>query len=375
MSSASAFQEVFATARVSNPYSAAVFDKIASCHTAKLGYHSYQCSEDSCKQQQTLYHSCGNRHCPFCGSLKTMDWINDRRTELLPTAYYHVVFTLPHEWNGLILAHRAPMFKMLFEAASQTLLAFGSNPKYLGAVPGITTVLHTWGQDLSFHPHLHCIVSGGGMHSTTGKWVAAKRANSTFLFPITGLRKVFKAKFLTLVRKLKLDTKINIPKLITDTGKLTWNVYAKAPFGSADAVVEYLGRYTHKIAITKHRILEVSDTTVRFRYKDYQDESKVKEMTLSKEEFVRRFEMHILPRHFVKIRHYGYLQNHGKYARLQVLRESLGLSEFRPKVAIPLEMNALLHFGINITICPCCKKGKMLLVRSVYPRNKGQPMP
>lgn len=374
MSTAYAFQEVFARASVSNPYSAAVFDKIASCHTAKLGYHRYRCSEESCKQQQTIYHSCGNRHCPFCGSLKTMDWINERRIELLPTAYYHVVFTLPHEWNGLFLAHRAAMFKLLFEAASQTLLAFGSNPTYLGAVPGITTVLHTWGQDLSFHPHLHCIVSAGGMDSTTGKWVNAKRANSKFLFPVAGLRKVFKAKFLALVRKLKVDAKIDVSRLITDTGKLTWNVYAKAPFGSADAVVEYLGRYTHKIAITKHRILAVSDTTVRFRYKDYQDGSKAKEMTLSREEFVRRFEMHILPRGFVKIRHYGYLQNHGKYARIEKLRESLKLSPLKPKVAIPLEIKVLLSYGINITRCPCCKKGKMLLVKSEYPRNKGQPI-
>jgi len=361
-----------------NPYSQAVFKKLSHCHTAQTGYHLYRCSEAGCGKEKLQYHSCGNRHCPNCGSMKKEVWIEERTNELLPTAYYHVVFTLPHEWNALILGNRKVMFKILFDTASETLLNYGKNPVFLGAQPGITMVLHTWGQELTFHPHVHCIVSGGGY--ADGKWVAAKRTRSNFIFPTSGLRKMYKAIFLKKIRQSKeLKTiGVDMETLIADTGKKKWNVYAKAPFGSPAAVVEYLGRYTHKIAITTHRILEVNDNHVTFKYKDYADGNKTKEMKLIREEFLRRFEQHILPRGFVKIRHYGYLQNRNKHQRLNEIRASLKLEAMKPMVKVPMEIRMLSKYGVDILKCPCCEKGRLVLVRVAYPRgeirNKASPI-
>jgi len=360
-----------------NPYSQAVFKKISHCHTAHIGSHLYRCSEVECNKEKLQYHSCGNRHCPNCGSMKKETWIEERTNELLPTAYYHVVFTLPHEWNPLILGNRKALFKILFDAASETLLNYGKNTELLGAQPGITMVLHTWGQELTFHPHVHCIVSGGGY--ADGKWVAAKRTSSNFIFPTSGMRKMYKAIFLNKIRQskeLNIDG-INIKMLIAETGKKKWNVYAKAPFGSPAAVVEYLGRYTHKIAITKHRIINVSENNVSFNYKDYADGNKTKVMELSREEFLRRFEQHILPRRFVKIRYFGYLQNRNKHLRLNEIRASLKIEPMSPLVKVPIEIRMLSRFGIDILKCPCCEKGRLVLVRTVYPkvniRNKASP--
>jgi hypothetical protein len=361
-----------------NPYSQAVFKKLSHCHTAKIGSHLYRCNEAECNKEKVQYHSCGNRHCPNCGSMKKELWIEERTNELLPTPYYHVVFTLPHEWNPLIIGNRKQMFKMLFEAVSETLLNFGKNVAFIGAQPGITMVLHTWGQELTFHPHVHCIVSGGGY--TNGKWVTAKRTSNNFIFPVSGLRKMYKAIFLNKVRNctaLKTEG-INLDVLIKEAGFKKWNVYAKAPFGSPAAVVEYLGRYTHKIAITKHRILSVDENSIRFKYKDYADGNKTKEMKLSCDEFLRRFEQHILPKRFVKIRYYGYLQNRNKHHRLAEIRASLDLEPRRPLAKIPMEIRMLNRFGFDILKCPCCEKGRLVLVRTTYPkssiRNKASPI-
>lgn len=307
-----------------NSYSRQVFSKLHHCHTAAIGMHTYRCNDPGCKHIHQQYHSCGNRHCPNCGALKKEQWIEDLTADLLPTAYYHVVFTLPHELHPLILGNRKALFKLLFDAASKTLLQFANDKKYLGASCSITTILHTWGQQLSFHPHLHCIVSGGGADAN-GKWVEAKRKNHTFLFPVAAMKPVFKGIFLkglrSVIAKNKLHlTGIDAEKLIRESGFKKWNVYAKRPFGSVDSVVEYLGRYTHKIAITSHRITGIDEANVKFRYKDYADGNKQKEMALSIPEFLRRFELHILPKGFVKIRHYGLLQNHGKIKRLNAIR-------------------------------------------------------
>ena len=380
-------QKLFANDQVKafNPYSQSVFRKLSYCHTARMGSHLYRCNDATCSKEKLQYHSCGNRHCPNCGSTKKEDWIEERTVELLPTAYYHVVFTLPHEWNQLLMGNRKEGFKILFDAASETLLNYGSNPQFLGAQPGITMVLHTWGQQLSFHPHVHCIVSGGGF--ADGKWVVAKRANSKFIFPIPSLRKMYKAIFLNKIRQsktLKLEG-INLEKLIDETGKKRWKVYAKAPFGSPAVVVEYLGRYSHnlsrffgKIAITKHRIISVDENSVRFRYKDYADDNKTKEMEVSSGEFLRRFEQHILPKRFVKIRYYGYLQNRNKHQRLSEIRASLKIEAQKPLVKVPIEIKMLSRFGIDVLKCPCCEHGRLVLVRSVYPRydirNKDSPL-
>ena len=248
--------------------------------------------------------------------------------ELLPVKYYHVVFTLPHELNSIVLGNRRTLFKLLFDASAKTLLAFAKDPKYLDALPGIISVLHTWGQQLSFHPHIHCIVSGGGIAFPTSptpeetpgvRWKDAKKNSYRFLFPVKAMQCVFRGKFLQSLKQMIANDEVRLPEG-TDV-KLLWNVlycqdwvvYAKAPFGGPHAVIEYLGRYTHKVAISNHRICSINDEeqTVTFDYKDYADNNSKKQMTLSCKEFIRRFKQHILPSRFTKIRTCGYLATTG----------------------------------------------------------------
>jgi hypothetical protein len=325
--------------------------------------HRLRCSEEKCGKEQVQYHACGNRHCPHCGGFKREEWIENRMQELLPTAYYHLVFTLPHELNSLILGNRTDLYKLLFDSASKTILQHGKMPEYLGADCGITMILHTWGQELTFHPHVHCIVTAGGFNDK--EWISAKRKKNNFLFPEKSLRKMYKAKFLDGIAKLNLKKEgVDYDNIIREIGFKKWNVYAKAPFGGPAQVVEYVGRYTHKIAITKHRIISVNDKEVSFRYKDYADGDKQKVMTLSRLEFLRRFELHFLPSRFTKIRHYGFLQNNSKRKRLNLIRELLKLSPLSPTIKIPVQLRILEKYGKDITLCPCCKVGKMELIET-----------
>jgi hypothetical protein len=255
------------------------------------------------------------------------------------------------------------LYKLLFNSASQTILQHGKMPEYLGADCGITMILHTWGQDLSFHPHVHCIVTAGGFNGK--EWISAKRKKNNFLFPEKSLQKMYKAKFLNGIAKLNLKKEgLDYDNIIREIGFKKWNVYAKAPFGGPAQVVEYVGRYTHKIAITKHRIVSVNDKEVSFRYKDYVDGDKQKVMTLSRVEFLRRFELHFLPSRFTKIRHYGFLQNNSKRKRLNLIRELLKLSPLSPIIKIPVQIRILEKYGKDITLCPCCKVGKMELIET-----------
>lgn len=342
-----------------NTYSQVVMKNISTCHTLQKGFHLLQCNR--CNKDKYQYHCCGNRHCPYCGTMKREQWIEDRTNELLPTAYYHVVFTLPHELNTLIMGNRKILFDTLFEASSITLLKHGQNPEFLGAEVGITLVLHTWGQDMSFHPHVHCIVTGGGFDGKN--WIHAKRKNNKFLFPQKSLAKMYKAIFMGILEQNKnikwMEDKAQLLKKIKYKN---WNVYAKAPFGGPAQVIEYLGRYTHKIAITKHRILEVENGWVKFKYKDYADGNKTKVMFLKEEEFLRRFEQHILPKRYVKIRHTGFLSNHGKTGRLAKIRKSLQLTDLQLKVSTPISIRMLEKYGTNIHQCPHCKEGKLISV-------------
>jgi hypothetical protein len=368
----SEFQTIFKDKSIQqfNPYSQRIFKQLSICHTAQKGVHKIQCSDSNCTYQTYQYHACGNRHCPHCGGFKREEWIENRMQEVLPTAYYHLVFTLPHELNSLIMGNRKKLFKLLFDSASQTILQHANMPEYLGAECGITMILHTWGQDLSFHPHVHCIVTAGGYDGQ--KWIDAKRKKNNFLFPEKSLQKMYKAKFLDGIAKLNLQTEtIDYPKVIKEIGFKKWNVYAKSPFGGPAQVVEYVGRYTHKIAITKHRIIKLTDTDISFRYKDYADGGTIKTMTLKREEFLRRFEQHFLPAYFTKIRHYGFLQNYGKFKRLVHIRELLKLSPIRAVIKIPVEQRILEKFGKDITKCPCCKIGKLEIV---YTKRYGKQM-
>ena len=356
-----------------------VLQRLKTCRTASLGYHVYRCSNEDCGQLKYQYHSCRDRHCPQCGALKKDEWIEARMQELLPVKYYHVVFTLPHELNSLVMGHRKVLYKLLFDASAQTLLSFASDPKYLGATPGIISVLHTWGQQLSFHPHIHCIVSGGGI-TGSNEWKQATKNDWRFLFPVKAMGIVYRAKFLQALKAMIEAGEVILPQT-TDAKQLfnllyskQWLVYAKAPFGGPYAVIEYLGRYTHKIAITAHRIRAISEHSVSFTYKDYTDGSKQKDMTLSHAEFLRRFELHILPKRFVKIRHYGLLQNHNKTTRLNAIREQLQLSPLPPKVQVPVSSRMLEKFGKDITLCPKCKSGKLLLIHIDYGCDETKPV-
>lgn len=380
VSPARQLQQLFgqATSLPFNAVSKGVFAALHTCHTAANGSHTYRCNAGDCHHLHHQYHSCGNRHCPNCGGLKKEQWVENLMADLLPTSYYHVVFTLPHELHAIILGNRRALFKLLFDAASQTLLQFAKDPQWLGGKCSITAVLHTWGQQLSFHPHVHCIVSGGGADANNC-WLKAKRPNNKFLFPVAAVKDVFKGIFLKGLRQLLQNDRlqlggINAEKIIKQVGYKKWNVYAKSPFGTVANVVAYLGRYTHKIAITTHRIKSITDHSVIFKYRDYADGNRPKEMLLSHAEFLRRFELHILPKRFVKIRHYGLLQNHGKTSRLNAIRKQLKLQPLPPKVQVPVSIRMLEKFGKDITLCPKCKRGKLLLVHIDYGSDDSKPI-
>jgi len=356
-----------------NAHVAKVLQRIKTCRTAALGYHLYQCTKDDCGHIKYQYHSCRDRHCPNCGAIKKQEWIEARSRELLPVKYYHVVFTLPHELNCVVMRHRKLLFKLLFDASAQTLLTFAKDPKYLGAIPGIISVLHTWGQQLSFHPHIHCIVSGGGITGDT--WKQAVKDKWRFLFPVDAMAIVYRGKFLQALQQMittgevTLPDKINRKQLFDILYQKEWIVYAKAPFGGPQAVIEYLGRYTHKVAISNHRIQSINpeDDTVTFNYKDYADAGVQKQMTLTAHEFIRRFEQHILPERFTKLRTYGYLSNRNRHQRINDILKKMKLPLHKGLVKIPLQIRMLEQFGINIAECPCCKNKTLQLVKIFYP--------
>ena len=378
VSTAQQLQQLFgqAAALPFNAVSKGVFTALHTCHTAANGAHTYRCNAGECNHLHYQYHSCGNRHCPNCGGLKKEQWIENLTADLLPTGYYHVVFTLPYEFHSLVLGNRKALFKLLFDTASQTLLQLAKDPQWLGGRCSITSILHTWGQQLGFHPHVHCIVSGGGVDENN-HWIKAKRSNHKFLFPIDVLKQVYKGIFLKSLRELVQQQTlhlegIDVQKIIKQAGYKKWNVYAKSPFGSVANVVAYLGRYTHKIAITSHRIVAINEHSVLFKYRDYADGNREKEMRLSHAEFLRRFEMHILPKRFVKIRHYGLLQNHGKTKRLNSIRKQLKLAPLPPKVQVPVSVRMLEKYGKDITLCPKCNRGKLMLIGIDYGSQKIQ---
>jgi len=282
---------------------------ISKCRTAALGGHIDACPD--CSFYKYSYNSCGNRHCPTCGSLKRETWILKQEEKLLKVPYFHVVFTIPHELNPLCLQHPRLMYGILFRTAWQTLKTFADDPKFLGAKSGMTAVLHTWGQNLSLHPHLHCIVPGGGL-TKSGKWITT-RSQGKYLYPEKALRKVFKGKFMAALKELAASNTIVLSHEVRETCyREKWVVYAKRPFARPQDVIEYLGRYTHKTAISNYRLKAVSDNSITFSYKDYKNGAVQKEMKLHPTEFVRRFALHILPHGFARMRHFGLLSSRGK---------------------------------------------------------------
>ncbi len=272
------------------------------------------------------------------------------------------------------MGHRNILFKLLFDASAQILLTFTKDQKHLGASPGIISVLHTWGQQLSFHPHIHCIVSGGGITDDNG-WKNAMTNNRSFLFPVKAMSIVYRAKFLQTLQEMITKGEVVLPadterkQLFNLLYDKEWIVYAKAPFGGPQAVIEYLGRYTHKVAISNHRIQSINDEddTVTFNYKDYADAGLQKQMTLTAHEFIRRFEQHILPERFTKIRTYGYLSNRNRHQRINEVLKKMKMPLHKGLVKIPIEVRMLEQFGIDVAECPCCKNKTLQLVKIFYP--------
>ncbi len=288
---------------------------LKKCRTAALGGHIDAC--DDCGNISISYNSCRNRHCPKCQGKNREDWIQARENELLPVPYFHVVFTLPESINALAIHNPKLVYATLFESVWETLSQFG---KTQGVKMGMIAILHTWGQNLSLHPHLHCIVPGGGI-DREGNWKNI-RSDGKYLFSVKALSKVFRAKFCD---RLKRKNAIQYQQIQQKLWSKPWVVFAKRPFGSPKSVVEYLGRYTHKIAISNHRIKSIDADNVVFQYKDYRQNGFKKQMTLTHAEFIRRFALHILPRAFVKIRHYGFLSSTWKRKKLSVLQSKLGM--------------------------------------------------
>lgn len=330
---------------------------IRHCRTAELGGHVDACT--ACGNIRISYNSCRNRHCPKCQGKEREKWIVKREEDLLPVPYFHLVFTLPDTLNPLAMQKPKSVYDSLFSAAWQTVDTFGKDAKHLGGQTGMICILHTWGQTMQLHPHLHCIVPGGGL-SKAGNWKTA-RNQGKFLFPVKAMSKVFRAKY---VEALKIRIPDLDKNLVTALFKKEWVVYAKRPFAHASHVVEYLGRYTHKIAISNHRIQAIDEHTVTFGYKDYRQDGKKQSIELDGMEFIRRFALHILPKGFVRIRHYGILSASTKHIHILHIRSQLGVREHKRKEVRKLEL-------YNPLVCPCCKTETMVTIQ-VLPK-RGPP--
>ena len=307
------------------------FRAIQRCRTAALGGHRDACP--SCGYQAISYNSCRNRHCPKCQAQARERWLAARQRELLDTSYFHVVFTLPHELNVLALENPRLFYDLLFTASTQTLLAIASDPKHLGAEIGVIAILHTWGQNLLLHPHIHCVIPAGGLSPDHRRWV---RPRYPFFLPVRVLSRIFRGKFLADLKRLHRRQKLQcagpaaaladprqFAKLLRRLHRHDWVVYAKPAFGGPMQVLRYLGRYTHRVAISNHRLLAFDQERVTFRWKDYARGGKQGQMTLAATEFLRRFFLHVLPKGFVRIRHFGFLANRFRVSRLMLARQLL----------------------------------------------------
>jgi hypothetical protein len=355
---------------------------IEACRTAELGGHIDEC--DECGHVRISYNSCRNRHCPKCQTLAKERWLEDRKKDLLPVGYFHVVFTIPQELNYLSFTNQKELYSILFKAVSETLLELGRDRKYLGAEIGFTSILHTWGQNLMHHPHIHCVVPSGGLSLDGTRWISCK---GDFFIPVKVLSRKFRGKFLYYLKKAYYSNKL---KFIGDNQDLVniqvfqcfidklykkeWVVYCKPPFSSAEHVLEYLGRYTHRVAISNNRLIFFENGYVTFKWRDYRDNNKQKFMTVTAEEFIRRFLIHVLPDKFMKIRHYGILSNRNRVTKLKKCKGLVG-SVFKVTSTAKLSSVELLFklTGVDLNICPCCTKGKMLRRRKLQPRNFSPP--
>lgn len=338
-----------------------VLNALKICRTAELGGHVDRC--DSCANERISYNSCRNRHCPKCQNTNRERWILARKEDLLNCSYFHVVFTIPQELNSFCLKYPRELYNILFQASKETLFVFGNDPKHLGVQMGAISVLHTWGQQMALHPHVHMIVPGGGFDAQNN-WKNCA-SNGDFLFPIKAMSQVYRGKFMEQFMRFLQNNKTPIElSLRRKLYNKNWIIYAKQPFKNPEAVLEYLGRYSHKIAISNHRLKGVSDGKVSFSYKDYAHGSVTKMMTLDAEEFLRRFCLHILPPQFVKMRHYGFLSNKGKQ-KLKIEQMKWGLStelKVQNKEKPSYREITKNQLGFDVDACPYCKTGRMITI-------------
>lgn len=359
-----------------------VMSAVERCRTAALGGHVEQC--DHCAHRRIAYNSCRNRHCPKCQSLAKAHWLDERRAELLPVEYYHVVFTVPDEIAALAYQNQSVVYALLFRAAAETLRTVAADPKHLGAEIGFLAVLHTWGQTLLYHPHLHCVVPGGGLSLDGQHWVACRPG---FFLSVRVLSRLFRRLVLEYLQAAFDRQQLHFfsalhpladpqtfaaylaPLRITE-----WVVYAKPPFGGPQQVLDYLGRYTHRVALANHRKVSLEKGTVTFRWKDYRHHNKPKLMTLPADEFLRRFLLHVLPDGFQRIRHYGFLGNRHRAAKLAHCRQLLAEgSTLAPLTTKCTDYRA--HYehltGRSLEVCPVCQQGRMVRVELLPAVGKG----
>jgi hypothetical protein len=350
---------------------------LAACRTPALGGQLFRCT--ACQREHFVAHSCRNRHCPQCQGNLAVEWLQRQEAALLPVPYFHLVFTLPHALNGVIRQNRLPLFKLLFDAASQTLLAFGRGR--LQAQLGVTAVLHTWSQTLLDHYHLHCIVTGGGLALTGKSWVGA---SAHYLFPVQALSRMFRGKYLAGLQELRdagglefhgqlapLARPEKFAALLREAAQPQWVVYAKRPFAGPRQVLGYLSRYTHRVAISNRRLIAADARNLTFSYKDYADGAKPKTMTLDLAEFVRRFCLHVLPERFVKIRHYGLLGNRQREQRLARARELLAAAAPPKEEAGPVPEPCA---EPPCPRCPFCNRPSLVLLAEIAPERAARPV-
>ena len=354
-----------------------VMTAIETCRTAVLGGHVDAC--DQCGLYQISYNSCRNRHCPKCQSLARTRWLKARLDELLPVEYFHVVFTLPQKIAKIGLQNKRRIYNLLFKATAETLRTIAADPKHLGAAIGFLAVLHTWGQTLTFHPHLHCIIPGGGFDPSGHRWVSCRPG---FFLHVRVLSRLFRRLFLEALLKAydsgELSLRGTLAELqdperfehwLESERRREWVVYAKPPFGGPEKVIEYLGRYTHRVAISNHRIVDVADGNVTFRWRDYRRANRSRTMTLRAEEFIRRFLLHVLPDRFVRIRHFGFLANRYRAEKIERARQLLTpLEEAAVNVQTPDEESADPKTDLDdLWLCPECRKGRLIRIETLAP--------
>ena len=360
-----------------------VMEAIARCRTAALGGHLEQC--DACGHERPAYNSCANRHCPKCQALARAQWLAARRAELLQTEYFHVVFTLPDAIAALALQNKGVVYGILFRTVAETLRTIAGDPQHLGAELGFLAVLHTWGQTLLHHPHVHCVVPGGGLAPDDRQWIPCRPG---FFLPVRVLSRLFRRLFLTALQGACAVGHLHFAGTLEDlqdpaafaaylvpVRQAEWVVYAKPPFGGPAQVLEYLGRYTHRVAIANQRLLGIDEGQVRFRYKDYRDHDRQKTMSLAAAEFIRRFLLHVLPGGFHRIRHYGFLGNRFRGVKLALCRQLLGMAATLTATApAPRDYRDVYEAltGTSLRVCPLCQHGQMVRVATL-PRDPRPP--